>query len=181
MMKYLILLLALVMSACEKPTIAGADPDKAPPPATQPAIAGLEAYPAEPIAKVEKTADEWKKILTPWQYHILREHGTEPPFKNEFNDNHEKGTYLCAACGLALFSSDHKFESGTGWPSFYQRVKDSHVKIATDADGQRDQLSCARCGGHLGHVFEDGPKPTGQRYCIDSASLCFVAANAGAK
>jgi peptide-methionine (R)-S-oxide reductase len=113
---------------------------------------------------------EWKKILTADQYYILREKGTEPPFHNEFWDNHTAGVYHCAACGLELFDSKTKFDSGTGWPSFYTQIR-NHVVKTKDADGDRDELLCARCGGHLGHVFDDGPKPTGLRYCIDSGAL----------
>ena len=125
--------------------------------------------------KVVKTPEEWKKQLTPEQFRVLRKKGTERAFTGEFWENHEAGVYRCAGCGLDLFSSQHKFESGTGWPSFYQAVETSHV--ATEVDNslfsRRTEVLCARCGGHLGHVFEDGPKPTGLRYCINSAALTF--------
>jgi peptide-methionine (R)-S-oxide reductase len=125
--------------------------------------------------KVNKTEEEWKETLSPLQYKVLREKGTERPFTGDLLKNHEKGVYKCAACGADLFASDTKFESGTGWPSFYAPVAEENV--ATEADNtlgmRRVEILCRRCGGHLGHVFDDGPQPTGLRYCVNSASLDF--------
>ena len=125
------------------------------------------------LEKITKTDAEWKKELTPEQYRVLRQKGTERAFTGPYWDSKEAGTYLCAGCGLELFSSEHKFDSGTGWPSFYQPIDPKHVGTETDKTFfmTRTEVHCARCGGHLGHVFEDGPKPTGLRYCINGTSL----------
>lgn len=126
--------------------------------------------------KVERTDEEWKKLLTPEQFYILREAGTERAFTGALTNNHEKGVYYCAACGLALFHSKTKFESGTGWPSFYEPIYKKNVTEVTDRSlpGEtRVEVLCSRCGGHLGHVFDDGPQPTGLRYCMNSAALKF--------
>lgn len=126
--------------------------------------------------KVEKTDAEWKKILNPEQYDVLRKKGTERPFTGKYWNSHEKGKYVCAACGLELFASQAKFDSECGWPSFSAPADKKHVAEREDNSYgmRRIEVYCPRCGGHLGHVFEDGPAPTGLRYCINSASLNFI-------
>ncbi|BAZ43484.1 putative methionine sulfoxide reductase B [Chondrocystis sp. NIES-4102] len=125
--------------------------------------------------EIQKTEQEWKDTLTDEQYRVLRKHGTERAGTSPLDKNYNEGTYLCAGCGQPLFSSDTKFNSGTGWPSFYQPLEDA---IDTSVDRSlfmtRVEVHCSRCGGHLGHVFNDGPKPTGQRYCMNGVSLEFV-------
>ena len=153
----LFLLISLILSACSQ--------------------ANTQETRISPIKnRVNKTDEEWEKQLTPQQFYVLREKGTERAFSGEYWNNHENGTYLCAACQLPLFTSETKFESGTGWPSFYQPVSDTAVTVYTDnsyATMVRDEVVCSRCGSHLGHVFPDGPKPTGMRYCMNSVSLKF--------
>ncbi len=125
--------------------------------------------------KVQKSDQEWRKNLTKEQYNILREKGTERAFTGRLLNNHETGMYICAGCGSELFSSDTKFESGTGWPSFYQPANQQNVGEKADKSlfMHRTEVFCNTCGGHLGHVFEDGPEPTGLRYCINSIALDF--------
>ena len=126
--------------------------------------------------EVVKSEDEWREELTPEQYHVLREKGTERAFTGQYHASKDRGVYRCAGCGAPLFTSDTKYESGTGWPSFYAPVEGDSVKTEEDDSHvmRRTEVHCRRCGGHLGHVFPDGPKPTGLRYCINSASLDFT-------
>src|SRR5262249_20624302 len=135
---------------------------------------GSDAAPAASF-EVEKSDAEWRKLLTPAQYNVLRRHGTEAPYSSPLNLEKRAGTFACAGCDLPLYSSKTKFESGTGWPSFYEPLPDA---VGTSEDRayfmKRTEVHCRRCGGHLGHVFEDGPKPTGLRYCMNGVALKFT-------
>ncbi|HZO91132.1 MAG TPA: peptide-methionine (R)-S-oxide reductase MsrB [Chthonomonadaceae bacterium] len=153
----------LIAAGCARP----AQPGK---PITPIRTEGTRPMSNEPIVKSE---EEWKRELTPEQYHVLREKGTERPFTGKYWNVMEPGTYVCAACGQELFTSDTKFDAGCGWPSFWNVIDKSKIRTRDDYSYgmHRIEVLCSRCGGHLGHVFPDGPEPTGLRYCINSASL----------
>jgi peptide-methionine (R)-S-oxide reductase len=172
----LMLVVCLVALGCDRAAAVGGEKqaggDAGKGPATQ-----ATTSPAEMLKPVVKTDEEWRKILTPEQYKVLRQKGTERAFTGEYDHKFDKGSYVCAACGLELFTSETKFDSGCGWPAFYAAKAGDRVKLTTDESFgmKRVEVTCARCGGHLGHVFDDAPdKPTGQRYCINSVSIKFI-------
>ncbi|MDQ8186413.1 peptide-methionine (R)-S-oxide reductase MsrB [Pelagicoccus sp. SDUM812002] len=164
------------------PFIMAADPKKPTSAESKPTEADLEACAVPSHAETtaldafKKSDNEWKQLLSTDQYRVMREQGTEPPFRNVYWNNKDKGIYLCAGCDAPLFASGQKFDSGTGWPSFWDSIASENVGETVDSSYgmTRTEVHCNRCGGHLGHVFPDGPKPTRLRYCINSASLEFV-------
>jgi peptide-methionine (R)-S-oxide reductase len=167
----LVLTLALALAVAGMPPAGGAGP-------AQPASAKTGPAPAKRrIERITKSDAEWRRLLAPEQYRVLRGEGTEMAFSGRYWNHHAAGVYLCAGCGLELFASDTKFDSGTGWPSYWAPIARDHVREVTDRTlgMERVEVECARCGGHLGHVFDDGPKPTGLRYCLNSAALGFRA------
>jgi peptide-methionine (R)-S-oxide reductase len=168
-----IVLLIVAVAACAR-----AAAEKGEKKTVNPATTTHPETTANGIQKIVKTEEEWKKLLTPEQFQVLRQASTERAFTGETWNNHQKGTYVCAACGLPLFSSATKFESGTGWPSFWQPIDPRNVETETDSSFgmMRTEVRCARCGGHLGHVFTDGPRPTGLRYCMNSVAMKFIPA-----
>jgi len=172
------ILSAAVLAAVANGASTAVGTAKSSPPTRVPGAASAPATREESLDPVVKSDAEWQRVLTADQYRVLRKAGTEVAFTGKYWNNHKAGIYRCAGCGLTLFESATKFESGTGWPSFWQPVDPSHVKIVTDDSyGMvREEVRCARCGGHLGHRFDDGPQPTGQRYCMNSVSLDFTAA-----
>ncbi len=129
-----------------------------------------------PLKKVVKSDDEWRRLLTPEQFEVLRRKGTEAPYSSPLNKEHGRGTFVCAACGQAVFSSRAKYDSGTGWPSFWQPISKRavHEEVDSSLSEARTEVLCSRCGSHLGHVFDDGPDPTGLRYCMNGLALRFI-------
>jgi methionine-R-sulfoxide reductase len=158
---FIVAILSLVLLSCNQST--SQTPDKS-----------VQAV-ADTTQKIKRSDAEWKRVLTPTQYHILREKGTDAPFAGNFTYHKEKGVYTCAACGAELFTSDMKFDSECGWPSFDKEIEGGKVKTAVDKSHGMDRIEimCAKCGGHLGHLFDDGPTLTGKRYCVNSTSLGF--------
>lgn len=166
-------LLIAVLAGCTTAPDARAQERREPSPHREPEHP--ERFSDPPIGeRLQLTDAQWRERLSPSEYEVLRRRGTEMAFTGTWHDNHEHGTYRCAGCGAPLFSSRHKFESGTGWPSFYQPIEGRVAREVDRSHGmERTEVHCARCGGHLGHVFDDGPAPTGLRYCINSVALDF--------
>ena len=179
-MKYLIVLLGLFAcnfsSPTPSPAASGPEAVAVSAPASTDSIVPPQYDGSRHLVRITKSDADWKKQLNELEYNVLRQSGTERAFTGDLWNNHAHGTYTCRGCGLPLFSSETKFESGTGWPSFWQPLKPEYVHVNKDLSYgmTRDEVECARCGGHLGHVFEDGPKPTGLRYCMNSMSMDFV-------
>lgn len=163
---------AIAFVACAPASSQDQTPDG---PVSVPSHIDLSEVP-EPGERVHKSDEEWAELLTEEQYHILRNSGTERAFTGAYWDHHGEGTYHCAGCGSPLYSSEAKFDSGTGWPSYYEAVEEGRVETMEDRGfGMvRTEMHCTSCGGHLGHIFEDGPPPTGLRHCVNSESLFFV-------
>ena len=175
-MKFLLILLTIAAcNANPAQNTASATADKPGPAITSDSLVPAQ-YADGKLIRVEKTKEQWMQVLSEMEFYVLRQEGTERAFSGDLWDHHENGTYICRGCGLPLFSSDTKFNSGTGWPSYFKPISPDAVAEITDSSHgmSRTEVECARCGGHLGHVFDDGPQPTGLRYCMNSASLDFV-------
>jgi peptide-methionine (R)-S-oxide reductase len=169
-MRYIVLFVVFGVLGCQ---VKGQKPEEAPK-----QVAVHEQLASDTAKVIEKSDKEWKGILTPRQYQVLRLKDTDRPFTGKYYLHHEKGTYVCAGCGTELFTSDMKFDSNCGWPSFDREIAGGKIKTVTDNSFgmTRIEILCARCGGHLGHLFDDGPTLTGQRYCVNSTSIDFKAA-----